>query len=158
MTPAVRAASRAGIRYSLHEYRHDPGANAYGPEAAAALGVDPNRVFKTLVVSLSGSTAPLAIALVPVPLQLDLKAFAAAAHAKKAAMADVKTAERATGFVVGGISPLGQRRRFPTIVDISVLGHPTVFVSAGKRGLQLELAPDDLIRLCAAATAPIGLR
>ena len=155
MTPAVNAALAAKIKYSLHEYEHDPNVNAYGPEAAAALGITPDRVFKTLVVSLSGSKDTLAVGIIPVSTMLDLKSFAAAARSKKASLADAKDAERATGYVLGGISPLGQRRRLPTIVDLSALTYRTIYGSAGKRGLQIELAPGDLIRLCAAETADI---
>jgi len=156
MTPAVKSALAAKIQYTLHEYEHAPNVNAYGPEAAAAMGISPDQIFKTLVVSLSGSKAPLAVGIVPVSTQLDLKSIAVAARAKKAAMADSKDAERATGYVLGGISPLGQRRRLPTIIDLSALKYRTIYVSAGKRGLQVELAPDDLIRLCAAETAKIS--
>jgi len=155
MTPAVKAALAAKIKYTLHEYKHDPNVTAYGREAADALGVSPDRIFKTLMVSLSGLKDPLAVGIVPVSAQLDLKSFAAAAHAKKAALADAKDAERATGYVLGGISPLGQRKRLPTIVDLSALKYRTIYVSAGKRGLQIELAPDDLIRLCGAKTAGV---
>jgi len=155
MTPAVKAALAAKIIYTLHEYEHDPNLTAYGPEAADALGISPDRIFKTLVVSLSGSKDPLAVAIVPVSAQLDLKSFAIAANAKKAAMADARDAERASGYVLGGISPLGQRKRLPTIMDLSALAYRTIYVSAGKRGLQIELAPNDLSRLCAARTADI---
>lgn len=156
MTPAVNAARAAKIRYTLHEYEHDPEANAYGQEAARALGISPDRIFKTLVVALVGATDTLAVGIVPVSSQLDLKSFAAAAHAKKAAMANAKDAEKATGYVLGGISPIGQRRRLMTLMDTSALNYATIYVSAGKRGLQIELAPEDLIRLCAAETAPIA--
>jgi len=155
MTPAVKAAQAAKIKYTLHEYVHDPDFGAYGPEAADALGVSPDQVFKTLVVSLDGSTDPLAVAILPVSTQLNLKAFAVSARTKQAAMADARDAERATGYVLGGISPLGQRRQLPTIVDGSAFKYRTIYVSAGKRGLQIELAPDDLIRLCRARTAEI---
>jgi len=104
---------------------------------------------------LSGSKDPLAVAVLPVSAQLDLKSFAIAANAKKAAMADARDAERVSGYVLGGISPLGQRKRLPTIIDLSALEHRTIYVSAGKRGLQIELAPNDLSRLCSAATAAI---
>ena len=119
MTPAIKMAEKANIAFSVHEYEHDPGADSYGLEAATALRVDDMRVFKTLLVSLQGGTASLAVGIVPVACQLDLKAFAAAAGAKKANMADPKQAERVTGYVVGGISPLGQKRRLPTFVDAS---------------------------------------
>jgi len=155
MTPAVKAALAAKVQYTLHEYKHDPNVTAYGPEAAEALGISPDRIFKTLVVSLSGSKDPLAVAVLPVSAQLDLKSFAIAANAKKAVMADARDAERTSGYVLGGISPLGQRKRLPTLIDLSALEHRTIYVSAGKRGLQIELAPNDLIRLCAARTADI---
>jgi len=155
MTPAVKAARAAKIKFTLHEYDHNPNVTAYGLEAADALGISPDQIFKTLVVSVSGLKDLLAVAIVPVSAQLDLKSFAIAAHAKKAAMADARDAERTSGYVLGGISPLGQRKRLPTIMDRSALKFRTIYVSAGKRGLQIELAPDDLIRLCAAGTANI---
>ena len=147
MTPAVVAAERAGIPFTLHEYEHEAGA-AYGPEAAAKTGVDPGRVFKTLVVAQDGA---LAVAIVPVAAQLDLRALG-----KRAALADRAAAERATGYVLGGISPLGQRKRLPTLLDESALEHETIFVSAGRRGLELELAPDDLVRLTDARVAAVA--
>lgn len=156
MTPAVQAAKRAGIRFELHEYEHDPAHPSYGEEAAEALGVPPERVFKTLLAKLAGSR--LAVGVVPVAAKLDLKALASALGAKKAAMAEVAEAERATGYVTGGISPLGQRERLPFAIDESVLAHETVFVSAGRRGLEVELAPEDLVRLTAAVTAAIAKR
>lgn len=139
MTPAVVAAERAGIAFALHEYEHDPKADSYGLEAAEKTGVDPARVFKTLVVAQDGA---LSVAVVPVAAQLDLRALG-----KRAALADRAAAERVTGYVLGGISPLGQRRRLPTLVDESALGHETIYVSAGRRGLELELAPADLLAL-----------
>jgi Cys-tRNA(Pro)/Cys-tRNA(Cys) deacylase len=154
VTPAVNAARRAGIPFTLHEYRHDPRAESYGLEAAEALGLEVDRVFKTLVAALEGRG--LWIAVVPVAGLLDVKALAQAAGAKRATMADPKVAERATGYVVGGISPLGQRQRLSTVVDASALQFGTIFVSAGRRGLEIELAPGDLIRLCSAVVAPIG--
>ncbi len=147
------AANRARVAFTVHDYPHDPAAPSFGEEAAAALGVPTERVFKTLVTSVDGR---LAVAVVPVAGSLDLKAFAAATGGRRAAMADPAEAERATGYVRGGISPLGQRRRLPTVVDSSALRFDTVFVSAGRRGLQLELAPADLVRLTAASTADIG--
>lgn len=137
----------------LHPYSHDPSAASYGTEAAEALGMDPARVFKTLMVEVEGR---LAVGVVPVSGTLDLKAFAAALGSKKAAMADPAAAERRTGYVLGGISPLGQRQSSPTVIDVSALALETMLVSAGKRGLDLEVAPADLIRLMAAITAPIG--
>jgi Cys-tRNA(Pro)/Cys-tRNA(Cys) deacylase len=152
-TPAVRAAQRAGVRVELHEYAHDPGAASYGIEAAEALGVDPARVLKTLVAAVDGA---LWVAVVPVEAQLDLKRLAAAAGGKRAAMAPVVDAERATGYAAGGISPLGQRRSLPTVVEASALAHATVFVSGGRRGLEIELAPAELVRLTDARTAPVA--
>lgn len=152
-TPATVAATRAGIPFAVHDYPHDPAAASYGEEAAEALGVPATRVFKTLVASVDGQ---LTVAVVPVAGVLDLKALAAAVGGKRAAMADPAEAERATGYVLGGISPVGQRRRLPTVVDSSALGFETVFVSAGRRGLEIELGPRDLVRLTSAATAEIG--
>ncbi|MDA0567073.1 Cys-tRNA(Pro) deacylase [Streptomonospora sp. S1-112] len=152
-TPATVAAARAGIEFTLHPYEAAGGGGSYGEEAADALGVARDRVFKTLVAEVDGA---LTVGVVPVSATLDLKALAAAAGGKKAAMADPAAAERATGYVRGGISPLGQRRRLRTVVDSSAAGHATVFVSAGRRGLQMELAPADLVRLTGAATGAIA--
>ena len=156
MTPAIKAAQAAGVDVKTHEYRHDPANTNYGLEAAEALGLDPVTVFKTLLVMLNGDARKLAVAVVPVTGQLDLKAMATACKAKKADMADPVVAQRATGYVVGGISPLGQKKRLPTVVDVSATIYPTMFVSGGRRGLDIEIKPDDLIRLCAAQTAAIG--
>ncbi len=145
MTPAVAAARRAGVACQVREYRHDPAAQSYGLEAAEALGVDSSKVFKTLVASLA--TGDLAIAVIPVDTQLDLKALATATGAKKAVMADRQAAERATGYVIGGISPLGQRRRLTTVVDESALTHGQIYVSGGRRGLEIALDPRDLVNL-----------
>ena len=153
MTPAILAVRRAQIWHQLLQYDHDPSAPAYGPEAAQALGLDPASVFKTLVAQTDDGR--LLVALVPVDRMLDLKALAAAAGAKRAVMADSAAAERATGYVVGGISPLGQRKRLAMVVDASALGLDTMHVSAGRRGLELALRPADLIRLCSASTAAI---
>ena len=153
-TPAVRSLERAEVAHTLHPY--DPGhtdGEGYGEAAAAALGADPRRLFKTLVAQVDGV---LTVAVVPVAGSLDLKALATAVGGRRAAMADPADAERATGYVLGGISPLGQRKPLPTVVDESALDHPTIMVSAGKRGLQVELAPGDLVRLTKASTAPIG--
>lgn len=152
-TRATTAVVRAGIWYVLHEYNHESSARSYGLEAAAALGVELARVFKTLIISVD--QGQLVTAIVPVVTQVDLKAVAIVVGSKKAALADPAEAERATGYVVGGISPLGQRKRLPTIIDQSVLQHETVFVSAGRRGLELELTPSDLVYLCQATTALI---
>jgi Cys-tRNA(Pro)/Cys-tRNA(Cys) deacylase len=137
----------------VHAYPHDPTTSSYGSEAAEAMGVPAERVFKTLLAEVDGV---LTVAVVPVAGQLDLKALAAAIGGKRAAMADPAVAERSTGYVRGGISPLGQRRQLPTVVDASALDYPTVYVSAGRRGLEVELAPADLIRLTRARSAPIG--
>jgi Cys-tRNA(Pro)/Cys-tRNA(Cys) deacylase len=147
-TPAVAAAERAGVHFTLHAYPHAGGAEPYGPEAAAKLGVDPARVFKTLVVSLDGA---LAVACLPVGAQLDLKALG-----KRAELAPAARAEAATGYVAGGISPLGQRRALPAHLDASALAHTTVFVSAGRRGLELELDPRDLVRLTGTEVRPLA--
>ena len=152
-TPATAALAAAGVPFVLHPYTHDPSAASYGSEAAEALGIDPSRVFKTLMVEVEGK---LAVGIVPVSGTLDLKAFAAALGAKKAAMADPTAAQRRTGYVLGGISPLGQRLPSPTVLDSSAVGLQTLLVSGGKRGLDIELAPADLIRLTQAVTAPIG--
>ena len=147
------ALERAGIPFTLHEYAHDPRNESYGTEASEALGVSPDRVFKTLVAEVDGA---LVTGVVPVEGQLDLKALAAARGGKKAALARVAAAERATGYVAGGISPVGQRKRLPVVVDASALGFDTVFCSAGRRGLEIELAPADLVRAAGAKVASIG--
>lgn len=152
-TPATVAATAAGVEFHVHEYHHDARAESYGEEAAAALGLPLEQVFKTLLADVDGA---LTVAVVPVSGQLDLKALAKAVGGRKAVMADPKAAERATGYVVGGISPLGQKRPHPTVVDASALEHATINVSAGRRGLEIELAPADLVQLTAAVTAPIG--
>jgi Cys-tRNA(Pro)/Cys-tRNA(Cys) deacylase len=158
-TPATVALTRAGIDFTLRPYDHDPSAESYGLEAAAALGVDPERVFKTLLASVdggSGGPGRLVVGIVPVSGQLDLKAVASAVGGKRAEMADPKVAERTTGYVVGGISPVGQRKQLPTVLDSSAMAFETVLVSGGKRGLDLELAPADLVRVTGAMVAPIG--
>lgn len=141
------------VAHTLHTYEHDPREASYGAEAAAALGVAEERVFKTLVAEVDGK---LTVGVVPVTGQLNLKALAAAVGGKKARMADAGAAQRATGYVVGGISPLGQRTRLPVVVDVSVRRFDTVFCSGGRRGLEIELAPDDLVALTAATVAPIA--
>jgi Cys-tRNA(Pro)/Cys-tRNA(Cys) deacylase len=152
-TPAVAAVVRAGVAHTVHEVGHDPTVTAYGKEAAGALGVEPGRVFKTLVASVDGK---LVVAVVPVTGELSLKALAAAVGAKTAEMAEAATAERATGYVVGGISPIGQKRHLPTLVDVSAARWGTIFVSGGRRGLELELVPSDLVRLTNGRLASIG--
>ncbi|MFF8834614.1 Cys-tRNA(Pro) deacylase [Streptomyces sp. NPDC015130] len=152
-TPATVALTTAGTPFTLHAYEHDPASASYGEEAAEALGVSPDRVFKTLVADVDGE---LTVAVVPVAGQLDLKALASAVGGKRAAMADPAAAERTTGYVRGGISPLGQRKRLRTVLDASASDHPTICISAGRRGLEVELAPADLAALTSAVVAPIG--
>jgi Cys-tRNA(Pro)/Cys-tRNA(Cys) deacylase len=153
-TPATAALEKAGAAFTLHPYAHDAASPLpYGEEAAKALGVDPARIFKTLIADVDGA---LTVAVVPVAGSLDLKALAAAVGGKRAAMADPVAAERSSGYVRGGISPLGQRKPLRTVVDAFALALPTLFVSAGKRGLQVELAPADLLALTAGACAPIA--
>ena len=153
-TPAVRALEQAKVAHTLHPYDPEhPSDQRHGEAAVAALGADPRQVFKTLVARVDGA---LTVAVVPVSGTLDLKALAAAVGGRKAAMAEPADAERTTGYVVGGISPLGQRKALPTVVDASALEFSTVLVSAGRRGLQVELAPADLARLTRARTARIG--
>ena len=154
MTPAITALERLGVPYRVLEYEHDPRAEAYGTEAAEALDLDPHAVFKTLVARLDDGE--LAVALVPVTTTLDLKALARAGGSKRAAMADPADAERATGYVVGGISPLGQKKRLRSFVDESVAILDDCFVSGGRRGLELALTPDDLVRAMSAVVAPIA--
>jgi Cys-tRNA(Pro)/Cys-tRNA(Cys) deacylase len=152
-TAATALLTRRGIAHTVHAYAHDPRAESYGAEAAEALGVAPARVFKTLVADVDGA---LTVGVVPVAAQLDLKALAAAAGGKKAGMADVAAAQRATGYVAGGISPVGQRRRLPVVIDATAMDFPTVFCSGGRRGLEIELAPADLVRAANATVAPIA--
>ena len=149
-TPAIVAAERAAIAFTVHEYEHDPKAASYGLEAAEKLGVDPARVFKTLVVAVDGA---LTVAIVPVETQLDLKALG-----KRVTMADSKLAERTTGYVAGGISPLGQRKQLPTVIDESAFDLETIHVSAGRRGLEIELAPADLLALTGGQALRIAVR
>ena len=154
MTPAVDAAKKAGIQYTLHEYSHDSQASSYGEEAANLLNISPDQVFKTLLIAATDSKQ-LAVAIVPVSHQLNLKSAAKALGFKKASMADPAEAEKATGYILGGISPLGQKKRLPFVLDESAKSFETIYVSAGKRGLEIELAPADLIKLCNAKTANI---
>jgi Cys-tRNA(Pro)/Cys-tRNA(Cys) deacylase len=152
-TPATTALTRLGLAFELHPYDHDPAAASYGLEAAAALSVPPRQVFKTLlVVAESG----LSVAIVPVDRQLDLKAVASALGVKKVAMAPPADAERATGYVVGGISPVGQRKALPTVLDESAMAFERVYVSGGRRGLDLSLAPADLVTATRAQVASIA--
>ncbi len=152
-TPATVALARAGVAFTAHAYEHDPRAAAYGLEAAEKLGIDPDRVFKTLLANVDGA---LAVGIVPVAQQLDLKALAQALGGKRAEMADPAVAERKTGYVVGGISPIGQKTALPTVLDESAILCETILVSGGRRGLDLELAPDDLLAVTAGRYAPIA--
>ena len=152
-TPATAELTRAGVPFTEHAYEHDPAAESYGLEAAERLGLDPEQVFKTLLAEVDGA---LVVGIVPVTGKLDLKALAAAVGGKRASMAEPAAAQRATGYVVGGISPFGQRRRLPTVVDESAVGREVVYVSGGKRGLDLGLDPADLVRHLGAVVAPIG--
>ncbi len=154
MTPAIAAAKKAKITFQIHEYAHDPAALSYGLEAAEKLGVDPARVFKTLVAT--AGERDLVVAVLPVARQLDLKLLARAVGAKKAALTEVKQVERVTGYVVGGVSLLGQKKRLPTVIDASAQALATMHVSAGRRGLEIELAPADLAALTGAAFADIA--
>ena len=156
-TPAVRAALAAGVEHRLHAYEHADGETDFGAEAVRAMaevaGVEPEQVLKTLLVDVDGR---LVVAVLPVPWRLDLKALAAAAGGKRAAMAEPARAERSSGYVVGGISPLGQRTALPTVVDASAHRWPAVCVSAGRRGLEIELAPAELVRATGAVVAPVA--
>lgn len=152
-TPATVALAKAKVEFTTHAYEHDPAAKSFGLEAAEALGLEPEQVFKTLLVEVDGK---LTVGVVPVDKQLDLKAIAAAAGGKKAVMADPAAAERTTGYVVGGISPIGQKRALPTVVDSTATDHPTVYVSGGRRGLDIGLSPADLITVTKAHTAAIA--
>ncbi|MDO5699775.1 MAG: Cys-tRNA(Pro) deacylase [Dermatophilus congolensis] len=152
-TPATLALERAGVTFTLGTYAHDPAVTDYGAEAASALGVEPERVFKTLLAVVDGT---LTVAVVPVSGMLDLKALARARGGKRAEMADRSVAERRTGYVAGGISPFGQKTRLATVVDESAVQWESVFVSGGRRGLDIELAPTDLVAVTGAVLAPIG--
>jgi Cys-tRNA(Pro)/Cys-tRNA(Cys) deacylase len=152
-TPALVALQQSGVNFSVHAYQHDPSADSFGMEAALALDLDPARVFKTLLAEVDGAAT---VAIVPVSGQLDLKALAAARAGKRAQMMEVSAAERLTGYVAGGISPLGQRKALPTVVDASAQDLPTMYVSGGRRGLDIGLAPPDLVRLTDATYSPIA--
>lgn len=152
-TPATALLASKRVAHTVHTYDHDPRHASYGTEASEILGFSPDRVFKTLVAEVDGQ---LTVGVVPVARQLDLKALAAAVGGKKAKMADVTAAERATGYVAGGISPLGQRKRLPVVLDTSATRFDTVFCSGGRRGLEIELAPADLATLANAIVAPIA--
>lgn len=153
MTPALDLAKKGGISHRIHEYAHDVSSQSYGLEAAEKLGVAEERIFKTLVVVLDNQQ--LAVAVIPVSSLLNMKRIAKAAGAKKAAMAEKSAVERSTGYVLGGVSPLGQKKRLKTILDTSAQNHPTIYVSAGRRGLEIELSPNDLIKLTHSSLADI---
>ena len=152
-TPALVILQRSGVDFSVHTYAHDPAAESFGMEAAEALDLDPPTVFKTLLAEVDGAST---VAIVPVTGQLDLKGLAAARGGKRARMMDVTAAERMTGYVAGGISPLGQRKALPTVIDASAEGLATIYVSGGQRGLDIGIAPADLLRLTGATYAPIA--
>ncbi|MEM1405038.1 MAG: Cys-tRNA(Pro) deacylase [Pseudomonadota bacterium] len=153
MTPGISVARKAKITHKVHEYSHDPSSESYGLEAAEKLGVPEAKVFKTLVVNLDNKE--LAVGVIPVSSLLSMKRIAKAAGAKKATMAAPSDVERSTGYVLGGVSPLGQKKRLKTILDLSVLDHSTIFVSAGRRGLEIELQPSDLVEQVAGVLAEL---
>ncbi len=154
MTPAINEAKKQKIEYQVHKYSHNPSHSSYGLEAAESLNLDPERVFKTLIVQLGNGA--LAVGIVPVSKQLNMKQLAKAAGEKKAAMADASLVEKSTGYVLGGVSPLGQKKRLSTIIDASANDHKTIYVSAGRRGLEIELSPGDLSLLTSGSFAQIA--
>lgn len=157
-TPATLFLQAEGVHFTLHAFDHDPADRNFGAVAAAALGIDPEQVFKTLLAKVDGLATPgLVVGIVPVSGQMSLRELAVAVGAKRAEMCEPTVAERITGYVVGGISPFGQKRLLPTVIDETCQLYDTVFVSGGKRGLDIEIAPDDLIRVLAATVAPIGV-
>ncbi|ABU70236.1 MULTISPECIES: Cys-tRNA(Pro) deacylase [Vibrio] len=157
MTPAINLAKKKKVTHTIHQYEHDPRADSYGLEAAEVLGQDPKTVFKTLLFCLNGEPKNLAVAIIPVDQKLNLKLAAKAAKGKKADMADPEIAQKTTGYVVGGISPLGQKKALPTFLHESATEQDTICVSAGKRGLEIELAPKDLLSLTRGQFAPLCL-
>jgi Cys-tRNA(Pro)/Cys-tRNA(Cys) deacylase len=157
VTPAIRILERAGIEFGVHEYVHRGDGRDYGLEAARELSLDPDRVFKTLVLSVPGQRPGEAVAIVPVSSQADLKAVGVALGAKRVEICDRGVAERLTGYVIGGISPIGQKKRLPTLLDASAADWPTIFVSGGRRGLDIEVAPGDLVAITDACLVPIAV-
>ena len=157
MTPAINLAKKKKVSHTIHQYEHDPRADSYGLEAAEVLGQDPKTVFKTLLFCLNGEPKNLAVAIIPVDQKLNLKLAAKAAKGKKADMADPEIVQKTTGYVVGGISPLGQKKALPTFLHESATEQDTICVSAGKRGLEIELAPKDLLSLTRGQFAPLCL-
>ncbi|MEO6122648.1 MAG: Cys-tRNA(Pro) deacylase [Ilumatobacteraceae bacterium] len=157
-TPAMLMLQAAGIDFTVHEFAHHPGEGNYGTVAAAALGLDPDQVFKTLLAKVEGLPTPgIAVGIVPVSGQLSLKELATAVGGKRAEMCDPAVAQRVTGYVVGGISPFGQKKLLSTAIDETCELYDTIFVSGGKRGLDIEIAPEDLIQVLGAVVAPIGV-
>ena len=157
MTPAIKFLEKLRIPFRLHEFDHTPGAASFGMEAAVSLGVPGEQVFKTLVAKVMGGNKPFAIALVPVSKKLSVKCLAQCLNAKKTEMADPKQAERVTGYLQGGISPLGQKTRLPTVIDISACRYGHIFVSAGRRGLEIEIPATELVRLTEAVCYQISV-
>jgi len=159
MTPAVKALEKAGIQHQVHRYKAGSESElGWGEEAAVALGIQPEQVFKTLVVELSGADSTHAVAVLPVDRKLDLRAASSALGAKRIKMADPGDAQRLTGYVTGGISPFGQRRRLPMLLDASAAGFSAIHVSGGRRGLEIEIAPDDFTRVTGALSTPISTK
>ena len=156
MTPAVIAIKKAKISYQLHEYQHDPSSESYGEEAAMLLGLEESRVFKTLLVAMEGDQKSLAVAVVPVARMLNLKAMASVLKVKKVAMANAAAAERSTGYVLGGISPIGQKKALPTVIDNTAIAFTTLFISGGRRGLEIEMSASDLAELTSATFSSIS--
>ncbi|MFO7527877.1 MAG: Cys-tRNA(Pro) deacylase [Marinobacter sp.] len=153
MTPGINVAKKARVSHRIHEYEHDPNSESYGIEAAEKIGADPARVFKTLVASVDNRE--LVVGVLPVTAMLSMKRIAKAVGGKKATLADKQEVQRATGYVLGGVSPLGQKRRLKTFIDQSARNFDTIYVSAGRRGLEIELAPEDLARLTSADFSPL---